>query len=139
MGSAAPDRPAPARRQDPVLQSTLDRLVALARSYHASTGRHLSVYGEIGELYAATRLGLRLHRPHAQGSDGRLGNDFVEVKTIGPMSRSRTVTVETKGHFGKLVVVRVDEAFRLSHRMVDRAALRARGRKRVTLRWDALE
>ncbi len=54
------------------------------RPIHLQTGLHLQVYGDIGELFAAITHGVKLHKNYAQGSDSRLGNDFIEVKTITP-------------------------------------------------------
>lgn len=62
-------------------------LISLAESYHRETGLHLAVYGDIGELFGAITYGIRLNKTYAQGADGRLGNDHVEVKTITPSRR----------------------------------------------------
>ena len=61
-------------------------LLTLAESYFQETGQHLNVYGDIGELFGAIMYGIKLHRNYAQGSDGRLGDDFVEIKTISPLN-----------------------------------------------------
>ena len=60
-------------------------LLSTAAEYYDLTGRHLQVYGDLGELYGAITHGIKLHRNYAQGSDGRLGDHFVEVKTITPI------------------------------------------------------
>lgn len=57
-------------------------LLSLAQSYHLETGRHLNVYGDIGELFGVITYGIRLNKNYAQGADGRLGNDQVEIKTF---------------------------------------------------------
>ena len=57
------------------------------KSYHRETGLHLAVYGDIGELFGAITYGIKLNKTYAQGADGRLGNDHVEVKTITPFKR----------------------------------------------------
>ena len=62
----------------------LERLIVNAKEYLEFTGRHLPIYGELGELYAARRFGIERHAPNAQGSDGRMGDTFVEIKTITP-------------------------------------------------------
>ena len=64
-------------------------LISLAESYHLETGLHLSVYGDIGELFGAITYGIELNKTYAQGSDGRLGNDHVEIKTITPFKTKR--------------------------------------------------
>jgi hypothetical protein len=40
-------------------------LLATAEHYHGLTGRHLQVYGDIGELYGVITHGLKLHRNYA--------------------------------------------------------------------------
>jgi hypothetical protein len=113
-------------------------LLRLARSYHEQTGRHLVVYGEIGELFGAIAYGIRLNRNYACGSDGRLGNDFVEIKTISPSKGKPRVTVRMDRNFSKVLVVRIDEQFRVSGRIVERSKL-PRGRAQMILNWDTLE
>ena len=89
--------------QTPVGQATgkmqkvsgmFDRLLNDAKLYYQSTGRHLLIYGELGELYAEMRFGISRHKPFAEGSDGRLGNDFVEVKTISPLAKKQQIRVK---------------------------------------------
>jgi hypothetical protein len=85
------------------------RLSRAAAEYRETTNRHLPVYGALGELYASMAWGVRLHWKHnAEGSDGKIGNDFVEVKTIGPLSTTDKVQVKLSGHFSKLIVVKID-------------------------------
>ena len=69
---------------DPELVTIFERLVENARSYYELTGRYLQIWGELGELYAEINYGIKRHKPHTRGSDGKLGNDFVEIKTISP-------------------------------------------------------
>jgi len=91
--------------------------------------RELPVYGILGELYASLVWGVSLHRiPNAQGSDGKIGSDFVEVKTIGPKSKTDRVEVKLSGHFSKLLVVKITNppeanGLRVLSRLVDRRAL----------------
>lgn len=66
-------------------------------------------WGRIGELYVAERFGVALSREHAQGHDGRLGNDLVEIKTLTPNKHRPIVRVKRKGNFSLLAVVRVNE------------------------------
>ena len=68
----------------PEIIDLFDTLVDIALEYREVTGRYLPLFGELGELYAEIKYGIRRHQPGAAGSDGRLGNDFVEVKTISP-------------------------------------------------------
>lgn len=83
----------------------------------------MQVHGDIGELFAAITLGLKLHRNYTPGSDGRLGDDFVEVKTITPFKANDVVTVKASGNFNKLFVVNVNEEFELSYRLIARREL----------------
>src|SRR3546814_18083269 len=43
-----------------------ESLLSTACSYNAHTGKHLHVYGDIGELYGAITHGIRLNRNYAQ-------------------------------------------------------------------------
>lgn len=102
------------------------------------TGLHLQVYGDIGELFAAITHGVKLHRNYAQGSDGRLGNDFIEVKTITPFKVRDFVTISAVGNFSKLFVVKINEDFEIAGRMVDRRDLPWAGKTKLQVRWDDL-
>lgn len=113
--------------EDIRLAEIFERFVEVAVDYKKATGRFLQIWGELGELYAQVKFGVNLHRPHVQGSDGKLGNDFVEVKTISPEKTKSTVTVSRKGNFSKLLVVKIDDKFNFEGRLVDRNLL---GRKK---------
>ncbi|WP_234849242.1 hypothetical protein [Sinorhizobium medicae] len=41
-------------------------LLSLAESYHVETGRHLNLYGDIGELFGAITYGIKLNKNYAQ-------------------------------------------------------------------------
>lgn len=92
-----------------------------------------------GELFGAITCGLRLNRPCAAGSDGRLGNDFIEVKTIAPHKTTDRVRVKTCGNFNKLLIVRINQDFAVSSRLIDRKALPPTTGKHFTVRWSALD
>lgn len=113
-------------------------LIALAESYHCETGLHLSVYGDIGELFGAITYGIRLNKTYAQGSDGRLGNDHVEIKTITPFKSKDVVVVDTAGNFNKLLVVKINEQFQVSARMIERKDLPKRSGRYLKVRWTDL-
>ena len=98
-------------------------LLELAKRYHRQTTRHLNVYGDIGELYGAIKFGIKLHQAYAQGSDGRMGNDFVEIKTISPMSRSDSKSISLKGHFSKVLLVKIDDSFQVRGKFLNRRDL----------------
>ena len=113
-------------------------LLGIAEDYHLTTGRHLQVYGDIGELFGAITHGIRLHRNYAKGSDGRLGDDFVEIKTITPFNTYDRVSVRLDRHFSKLLVVKINERFEVSGRLVDRKSLRKTSGKVLNLTWEGL-
>jgi hypothetical protein len=111
-------------------------LLSTAEHYHHLTGRHLQVYGDIGELYGAITNGIRLPRNYAQGSDGRLGNDIIEVKTITPFKSNDVVTLNIKRNFSNVLIVKINEAFEVRGKLIDRKALpKAQGDK-LMLAWD---
>lgn len=121
------------------LVTVLNRLVWAASDFHRMTGGHLKVYGQIGELFGAIAFGIKLHRnDSAQGSDGKLGNDFVEIKTITPFKETAQVEVKTTGHFSKILIVRIDDGFEIMGRLVDRKSLPNRGGKMLKIRWGDL-
>lgn len=95
-------------------------LVELAQRYHYLTGRYLEIWGELGELFVELKFGLKRHRRYAPGSDGRIGNDFVEVKTLSPGKAAEFVRVKRSGNFSKLVLVKIDEEFAFKARVIDR-------------------
>ncbi len=109
-------------------------LLELAERYHRETGRHLQVYGDIGELFGAIAFGIKLHRNYAMGSDGRLGNDFVEIKTLTPFKKKDSAILRLDRHFSKVLLVKISEDFAVSGRLIDRKELSRRtvGNLRVT-------
>ena len=109
---------------DPAVVEIFRDIVGGARDYWELTNRHLDIFGELGELYAEIRYGLQRHKANAQGSDGRIGNDYVEVKTISPGKSRESVNVKREGHFNKLVVVKIDENYEFESRMIDRRMLK---------------
>jgi hypothetical protein len=132
------------RAEMPVIRQFV-RLTRAAQEYHETTGRHLNIYGALGELYGVMVWGIRLHRkPDVQGSDGRLGNDWIEIKTIGPRSATDRVTVKLSGNFSKLLVVRIalpdptdqDTSFRMTSRMADRKVLTAAKSGKAGIAWS---
>ena len=113
-------------------------LIVLAEQYHFQTGKHLQVYGDIGELYGAITHGIKLHKNYAQGSDGRLGNDFIEVKTITPFKKNDRVTVNLTGNFSKLLIVKINEEFELSSKLIDRTSFPKTKGNMLKLKWSAI-
>ena len=126
----------------------LIRLFRAAKEYHSATGKHLNIYGAIGELFGAVVWGVRLNRKSdAQGSDGRLGNDHIEIKTIGPGSKRNRVEVKLSGNFSKLLVVKlafspnqtsfdVFESLMSTSRMIDRSEFKNTSSGKLTVSWE---
>jgi hypothetical protein len=108
---------------DPVLEMIFENLVENARYYYELTGRYLQIWGELGELFAEIRFGIKRHKPHTQGSDGKLGNDFVEIKTISPEKDGGQVQVKRAGNFNKLLVIKISEQFDFEGRFIERKRL----------------
>jgi hypothetical protein len=111
-------------------------LLELAGRYHHETGRHLQVYGDIGELFGAIAFGIRLHKNYAQGSDGRLGKDFVEIKTLTPFKKNDTAMLRLDRHFSKVLLVKISEEFAVSGRLIDRKELTTRTRGILPVTWS---
>ena len=108
---------------DPALTDIFKQFIETASDYKAITGKYLQLWGEMGEIYAEIKFGLRRHRTHAQGSDGRIGNDHVEVKTISPEKSEDKVQVKRSGNFSKLLIVKISENFEFESRIFDRSVL----------------
>ena len=88
-----------------------------------NTGRYLQVWGELGEIYAELKFGLRRHGSHQAGSDGIIAGKLVEVKTISPEKGNDHVLVKRQGDFEQLLIVRIDEDFQFTAKLVDRSRL----------------
>jgi hypothetical protein len=116
----------------PVFQGLLN----VAINYYDLTGKHLQVYGDLGELYGVITHGIKLHRNYAKGSDGKLGNDFVEVKTITPFKTNSLVTLNLERNFSKVLIVKIDEDFEISSKLIARKDLPKTNGKHLRLDWD---
>ena len=108
---------------DPEVALIFEGLVENARSYHELTGRYLQIWGELGELYAEVTYGIKRHKPHTRGSDGKLGNDFVEIKTISPEKDGEQVQVKRAGNFNRLLVIKISGQFEFEGRFIKRKRL----------------
>jgi hypothetical protein len=104
---------------DPQLVQIFEDLVSIAASDKLTTARYPQVFGELGELFGEITFGIKRHKPRTRGSDGRLGNDFVEIKTISPEKSGQKVTVKRQGNSNKLLVVRINENFEFEAGMLD--------------------
>ena len=115
-----------------------ENLVDVAIEYKKVTGRYLPLFGELGELYAEIKYGIQRHRPGTRGSDGKLGNDFVEVKTISPEKRAPKVRIKRSGNFNKVVLVRISANFEFQSKMIDRSVLSKGSGRFVSTSWPAV-
>lgn len=116
--------------------SVFESLIGTSQHYHELTGRHLQVYGDIGELYGVITHGLKLHRNYAQGSDGKIGNHFVEVKTITPFKSNDVIALNLKRNFSKVLIVKINADFEVRGKLIDRKALPKTKGNRLMLSWD---
>jgi len=120
---------------DPEVVEIFEDLVSTAHGYFERTGRYLQIWGELGELYAEICFGLKRHKPGHEGSDGRLGNDWIEIKTISPEKRTDVVMVKRAGNFNKILIVKFDEFFEPDCQLIDRKELGKGKGKFVKARW----
>ena len=130
--------PAERSQPDPKLVTIFESLVENAMSYHALTGRYLQIWGELGELYAEINYGIKRHKPHTRDSDGKLGNDFVEIKTISPEKDGGQVQVKRAGNFNKLLVIKISERFEFDGRFIERKQLSKGEGTYARVSWSAL-
>lgn len=113
----------------------LTDLVDCADRHFRNTGRYLQVWGELGEIYAEVKFGLRRHGTHRAGSDGTIDGKRVEVKTISPEKTSDEVIVKGQGDFEQLLIVRVDKNFAFTGKLFDRNELTGGGGKFLRARF----
>lgn len=99
-------------------------LIDCAKRHFENTGRYLQVWGELGEIYAEIKFGLRRHGTHEAGSDGTIAGKLVEVKTISPEKANDLVLVKRQGNFEQLLVVRIDQEFQFQGKLFDRDELK---------------
>jgi hypothetical protein len=104
-------------------------LVDCAKRHFENTGRYLQIWGELGEIYGEIAFGLRRHRTHEAGSDGRIAGKLVEVKTISPEKSSDRVLVKSQGNFEQLLIVRIDRDFHFQGKLFDRSELKGASSK----------
>src|SRR5690606_5040697 len=119
------------------LPDIFDDLVESAKRYKEITGRYLSIWGELGEYYAELQYGISRHKPYAQGSDGRIGNDHIEIKTISPEKGKKGIRVKRSGHFNVLVVVKISPNFEFESRWIERKQLKKGQGKEASLSWKS--
>lgn len=111
-------------------------LVDCAERHLKNTGRYLQVWGELGEIYAEIKFGLRRHGTRQAGSDGTIEGKLVEVKTISPEKASDQVSVKSQGNFEQLLIVRIDENFEFTGKLIDRGELADGGGRFLRVRMQ---
>lgn len=121
------------------LIEVFDELVETAIIYKEVTGRFLPIFGELGEIYAELRYCLKRNRACAPGSDGRIGNDHVEVKTISPQKRKHKIQLKRSGNFNKVIVVRISADFEFESRMFERRRLSKGSGKFAKISWASID
>jgi hypothetical protein len=124
---------------DIAIVQVFEDLVDAAINYYELTGRYLQIWGELGELYAEISYGIKRHSPNTSGSDGRIGNDWVEIKTISPEKDKNTVQVKRAGNFNKLLVIKISSDFKFESKMIDRKTLRKGKGKYARVSWQNAE
>ncbi len=114
-------------------------LVDTAIRYKEVTGRFLPIFGELGEIYAELRYGLKRNKACAPGADGRIGNDHVEVKTISPQKKKHKIQLKRSGNFNKVIVVRISSDFEFESRMLERRQLNKGSGKFARVSWASID
>ena len=99
-------------------------LIDCASRHFENTGRYLQIWGELGEIYAEIKHGLRRHGTHTAGSDGTIAGRLVEVKTISPEKVRNQVLVKSQGNFEQLLIVNIDSDFQLKSKLLERSELK---------------
>ena len=121
---------------NPELVNIFERLVDNAESFYTLTNRYLQIWGELGELFAEIEYGIKRHKPHTKGSDGKLGNDFIEIKTISPEKGNDQVRVKRAGNFNKLLIIKINSDFTFAGLLIARKDLPKGEGKYATASWS---
>ncbi|MGR5335968.1 hypothetical protein ACPV5I_11115 [Vibrio gigantis] len=121
---------------NPKLKVIFEDLVDNAEAFYEFTNRYLQIWGELGELYAEVNYGIKRHKPHTKGSDGKLGNDFIEIKTISPEKNKEEVKVKRAGNFNKLLIVKISSDFTFEGQLIARKDLPKGEGKHARASWD---
>ncbi|HHQ4564574.1 hypothetical protein [Aeromonas sp. R4-1] len=124
---------------NPELSAVFKNLVDNAKLFHSLTNRYLQIWGELGELFGEINYGIKRHKPHTKGSDGKLGNDFIEIKTISPEKSLEEVKVKRAGNFNKLLIVKINEDFSFESQLIARKNLPKGDGKHVRASWKKKE
>jgi hypothetical protein len=122
---------------DVEIVKVFEELLYVAADYKQLTGRYLQIWGELGELYGEIKYGIKRHSPGAAGSDGRLGKDWIEIKTISPEKTNNKVQVKRAGNFNKLLIVKIDENFEFESKLIDRKLIKKGKGKYANVSWES--
>lgn len=120
---------------NPKLEVIFEELVKNAEAFYKLTNRYLQIWGELGELYAEINYGIKRHKPQTKGSDGKLGNDFIEIKTISPEKNKEEVKVKRAGNFNKLLIVKISSDFTFEGQLIARKDLPKGQGKHARASW----
>lgn len=123
-------------KDDPELTEIFQNIIENARSYHLYTGRYLQIWGELGELYAEIKYGIQRHKPHTKGSDGKLGNDYIEIKTMSPEKVGEVIQVKRAGNFNKLLVIKINKDFEFDSNLIERKQITKGEGKHARVTWS---
>lgn len=123
----------------PEQMQIFEDLVDCANRHYDNTGRYLQIWGELGEIYAEIKFGLRRHGAHEAGSDGTIAGKLVEVKTISPEKSSGRVVVKRQGDFEQLLIIRIDRDFQFKGKLFDRCELKGGAGRYLRGRFDGGE
>ncbi len=121
----------------PKMLQTFNDLVEEAKGKKLSGRPRDKVLGDLGEYFAAIMFGIRLHDdPKAQGSDGKIGNELVEVKTITPGKTRDVVRLRSTRNFSMVAVVKITDDFQFGARLIKRKSLKKAVDEWIELAWD---
>jgi hypothetical protein len=121
----------------PTMLQTFKDLVDEARGKKLTGRPREKVLGDLGEYFAAIMFGIKLHDdPIAQGSDGRIGNELVEVKTITPSKTRNVVRLRSTRNFSMVAVVKITDDFQFGARLIKRKSLKKPVDEWIDLAWD---
>jgi len=126
-------------KADLALIQIFEDLVINSINYKQITNRYLPVFGELGEIFAEITFGIKRHKPRTQGSDGRLDNDFIEIKTISPEKNSKKVSVKRGGNFNKLLIVKINKDFEFEAGIIERKNMSKGLGKFATVSWSSVK
>lgn len=132
-GTRQPDLPCAAVGDHSAkLNLLLVSLLRAARSYHDLTGDHLDIYDRIARVHAALYYGV----PLTGGTP--LEQTGVLLVTLRPDAETLTVEVDFSQPFTSILVVRIDEHFKVDARMITRRAFGERSEGTRVLKWRQL-